>query len=77
MNIDWQVYAKLFSVSVLSASVVSTLINVYFNSRREAREHRREAAAVASIVLAVPEACEVKPLALAPLQAPTVMFCDR
>lgn len=48
MGFDWQVYAKLFVVSVLSASVVSTLINVYFNSRKEARDHRREAEAAAA-----------------------------
>jgi len=48
MGFDWQVYAKLFAVSVLSASVVSTLINVYFNSRKEARDHQREAATSAA-----------------------------
>jgi len=48
MDLQWQVYAKLFAVSVLSASVVSTLINVFFNSRKEAREHKREVNAAAA-----------------------------
>ncbi|CAE6706746.1 hypothetical protein [Paraburkholderia nemoris] len=56
MGFDWQVYAKLFAVSVLSASVVSTLINVYFNSRKDARDHRREAAATAASAVQALEA---------------------
>jgi hypothetical protein len=56
MGFNWQVYAKLFAVSVLSASVVSTLINAYFNSRKEARDHRREAAAAAASAVQALEA---------------------